>query len=148
MDSLKIFLEESRRELLDLSTRNRLLAMPLYSKSARILHIHDEKSDEVFRILVTESKSMVFQPIPEDEKSSVETDDNMKSDRIEEDLPQPEEEIDEATGLAKRHVDTKLQTQLTSDKLQKRLLSLFRDAQTILEEQGVDILYLSLGSQI
>jgi len=146
MDSLKIFLEESRRELLDLSTRNRLLAMPLYSKSARILHIHDEKSDEVFRILVTESKSMVFQPIPEDEKSSVEIDDNMKSDEIEEDLPQPEEEIDEATGLAKRHVDTKLQTKLTSDKLQKRLLSLFRDAQTIIEEQGVDILYLSLGS--
>jgi Protein of unknown function (DUF4011) len=42
-------------------------------------------------------------------------------------------------------VDTKLQTALTSDGLQNRLLALYRDARLIMEEQGVNILYLALG---
>src|SRR4029077_18598207 len=59
-------------------------------------------------------------------------------------LPQPDKEIDESHG-ARRHVDTKLQTALTSDGLQRRLLALYRDAQLIMEEQGVNILYLAIG---
>ena len=34
-------------------------------------------------------------------------------------------------------MDTKLQTALTSDGLQNRLLALYRDARLIMEEQGV-----------
>jgi Protein of unknown function (DUF4011) len=62
MAQLEKLLEESRRELLDLSTRNRLLSIPLESKSARVIHVRDEKSDVVFRLLVTERKAMGFQP--------------------------------------------------------------------------------------
>ncbi len=36
--------------------------MPVQSKSARIIHVKDEKSDHVFRILVSERKSMAFLP--------------------------------------------------------------------------------------
>src|SRR4029077_14833161 len=62
MAQLEKLLEESRRELLDLSTRNRLLAIPVESKSARVIHVRDEKSDVVFRLLVEERKAMGFLP--------------------------------------------------------------------------------------
>ena len=62
MAQLEKLLEESRRELLDLSTRNRLLSTPVESKSARVIHVRDEKSDVVFRLLVDERKAMGFLP--------------------------------------------------------------------------------------
>lgn len=149
MISLERLLEESRHELLDLSTRNRLLSMPVESKSARVVHVRDEKSDQVFRLLVSEKKSFAFVPGIE-RKSNIHarqnpTDSTRESDDEEAGLPQPDDDIDEATGEARRHVDTKLQTSLTSDKLQARLLALYRDAQTMMEEQGVNVLYLALG---
>lgn len=58
-------------------------------------------------------------------------------------LPQPEE--DAGGGAGARHIDSKLQTKLASDKLQHRLLELYYDARTFIEEQGVNILYLALG---
>src|SRR4029079_10702467 len=39
----------------------------------------------------------------------------------------------------------KLHTQLTSEVLQKRLLRIYRDARTLEEEQGVNILFLAVG---
>ena len=60
MPSIEQLLEASRRELLDLSTRNRLLSMPVESKSAKVIHVRDEKSDQVFRLLVGERK--VWEP--------------------------------------------------------------------------------------
>jgi hypothetical protein len=148
MASLEKLLEESRRELLDLSTRNRLLAIPVDSKSARVIQVCDEKSDVVFRLLVEEQKTMGFFPGVEKkpESPTTETAVPIVGDLDEEEvgLPQPDNEIDEVRG-ARRHVDTKLQTALTSDGLQRRLLALYRDAQLIMEEQGVNILYLALG---
>src|SRR5690606_13980849 len=40
---------------------------------------------------------------------------------------------------------TRLRTRLKSDHLQKRLLEIFYESRTMLEEQGVNILYLALG---
>jgi hypothetical protein len=48
--------------------------------------------------------------------------------------------------VANRHADTRLQTRLTPAGLQKRLLDLFYDARTLEEEQGVNILFLALGT--
>ncbi len=48
--------------------------------------------------------------------------------------------------MANRHTDTRLQTRLTSKGLQKRLLKLYFDARTLEEEQGVNVLYLALGT--
>ena len=161
MSTIEKLLEENRRELLDLSTRNRLLSVPVESKSARVAHILDEKSDPIFRLLVGERRTMTFLPADE-RKTGTSTTGEMAGnsraadqelfaaappeDEPAEIHPSPAtENIDEATGEARRHVDTKLQTALTPDKLQKRLLSLYRDAQLMLEEQGVNILYLALG---
>ena len=148
MASLEKLLEESRRELLDLSTRNRLLSMPVESKSARVIHVRDEKSDHVFRLLVGERKTFAFLPgIEKKTRDSEVVSDTASADLDEEErgLPQPDEEVAEETGEARRHIDTKLQTAFTSDGLQRRLLSLYRDAQLIMEEQGVNILYIALG---
>ncbi len=57
-------------------------------------------------------------------------------------LPQPE---DEGGQSGQRHTDQKLQTKLTSETLQHRLLEMYYDARTFIEEQGVNILYLVLG---
>ncbi len=149
MISLEILLEESRRELLDLSTRNRLLSMPVESKSARVVNVRDEKSDQVFRMLFGEKKSFAF--LPGLEKKAPSSPDQQAGELVpdfddeEAGLPQPDEDNDEETGEARRHIDTKLQTSLTSDGLQRRLLSLYRDAQLVIEEQGVNVLYLALG---
>ena len=143
MPSLEKLLEENRRELLDLSTRNRLLSMPVESKSARVVHIRDERSDEVFRILITEKKTLTFiagQPSARRAKPS-----SSASDDDEIELPPPHDDDDVSNGSATRHVDSKLQTALTPEGLQRRLLSLYRDARSIEEEQGVNILYLALG---
>src|SRR5262249_52279476 len=59
-------------------------------------------------------------------------------------LPPTTDELD-GRGIAARHRDQKLQTKLTPEGLQKRLLSLFLEGQTIEDEQGVNILYLALG---
>jgi very-short-patch-repair endonuclease len=44
-----------------------------------------------------------------------------------------------------RFTDLFLQTQLSEDKLQKRLLAMAREAKTLEEEQGINVLYLALG---
>ena len=120
MAQLKKLLEESRRELLDLSTRNRLLSIPVESKSARVIHVRDEKSDVVFRLLVDERKAMGFLPgverksKPPPTLATVPIVGDFKEEEEEINLPQPDGEIDEATQEARRRVDTKLQTALTS----------------------------------
>ena len=148
--SLEQLLEESRRELLDLSTRNRLLSIPVESKSARVVHVLDEKSDHVFRLLVAERKAFAFLPsigstaaATVSDAPGAETAPDPGEEQV--GLPQPEEDTDEKTGEPRRHVDTKLQTSLTPDALQRRLLALYRDARLLIEEQGVNVLYLALG---
>ena len=125
-------LDTSRRELIDLSTRNRLLSIPVHAKSARLVHVVDEKSNQVYRLLVTEKKTLSFLASEKAEEAT---------DRPEQGLPQPEEEADQVQRL----MDLRLQTTLTPEGLQRRLLTLYRDAQTMIEEQGVNILYLALG---
>ncbi len=136
---LHSILENARRELLDLTTRNRLLNTSRSRTRSSRLEIIDEKSDEVCRHLVTEGKAMSFLPVPEEEQAEDDGDEERGL------LFQPEEDELDENGLAARHVDNKLQTGLASDRLQKRLLKLFYDARTYQEEQGVNILYLALG---
>jgi len=144
--SISELLERSRRELLDLSTRNRLLSIPVASKSAKIIEIHDELSSQVFRHLVVEKKAFGF--LPGIQRSGGKASESQGgSDVVDEEegeLPPPDEATDGA-GSARRHADAKLQTRLTPEGLQRRLLTLYRDSLTMLEEQGINILYLALG---
>lgn len=140
-------LEKSRKSLLDLSTRNRLLSVPQNSKQAKVVEVIDEISNEVLRLLVKENKTLSFMPAPEKKKveNPEATNELFAEDDEMGELTQPEDEEINEHGIAKRHADNRLQTLLTSEGLQKRLLSLFYDAATFEEEQGVNILYLSLG---
>jgi very-short-patch-repair endonuclease len=141
-DLIASILERSRQSLLDLSLRNRLLNVPKQSKNARLLHVHDEISAEIYRLLVSEGRSFSFLHGKTDKHS-----DSESPEEAEAVLAQPEEgdeDFDER-GVAARHRDTKLQTSLTSEGLQKRLLAMYYDAKTFEEEQGVNILFLTLG---
>lgn len=134
-------LERARVELLDLSARNRLLNMPRSSKSAKTVEVVDEKGAEVFRLLALENRVFTFLA----GRVAIDEGDGGDHEDAAADLDQPDEELD-ANGNAPRHLDTRLQTRLTSKGLQKRLLDMFYDARTLEEEQGVNILFLALGA--
>ncbi len=133
-------IEKTRRELLDLSARNRLISTPRGASQGRKIEVVDELSDEVFRLLVRERKAMSFLPGAEEPEGGAVVDTSTL-------LAQPEETAvvaDDGTPDP-RHVDLRLQTRLTSERLQARLLSISYDAQTHEQEQGVSILYLAAG---
>ena len=139
-------LERARTELLDLSARNRLLNMPRSGKSAKIVEVVDELSAEVFRHLVRETRAMTFLPGKAAPRENADASDGAEdTDEIAE-LVQPEDDGLDERGVANRHVDNRLQTRMTPTGLQKRLLDLYYDARTLEEEQGVNILFLALGS--
>jgi very-short-patch-repair endonuclease len=161
-------LDESRRELLDLSGRNRLLSVPIESSSARLIHAVGEESDVLMRLLVTEGRSLSFLATKAgrgDRQSAVEADvgeseidlggetlsanGQSTADDPDEDVSGVETldpELASAPGAGEELVrDTRITTGLTAEGLQKRLLNLYRDAQTIMEEQGFNILYVALG---
>ena len=143
VDTLLTQLERARRELLDLSMRNRLLNTPRHRKRSRYLEIVDELSDEVLGILVRQRRRMGFKPIRADERA--EDEGGIVGGDIFSDLAPPEEEEVDERGIAARHTDIWLQTRMTPEGLQKRLLKFYYDARTAHEEQGVNILYLALG---
>lgn len=121
-------LEASRKELLDLGMRNTLLNYKI--SSARGLHIVQEKSTNIFDILVRGNKAMTFlgRPGKDDDEDTIY------------ELPElSEPELQDAYN------DTKLQTNEKEQKLQTKILNTYYFARTSLEEQGVNILYLALG---
>ncbi|ROP81072.1 AAA domain-containing protein [Stella humosa] len=137
-------LERARTELLDLSARNRLLNVPRSSRSARTIEVVDERSAEVFRLLVRDGRALNF--AAGRGAASEDGDEVAPETETAADLAQPEDEGTDERGVQRRHADTRLQTRLTSAGLQKRLLDLYFDARTLEEEQGVNILFLALGS--
>ena len=138
---LEAKLNRARAELLDLSARNRLLNVPRSGKSACAIEIVDELSGEIFRLLVREGRPLTF-------LAGRAASGEAAADEVEElsDLAQPEDHGVDERGIANRHADTKLQTRLTPKGLQKRLFDLYFDARTLEEEQGVNILFLALGT--
>ncbi len=137
-------IEASRKELLDLGLRNPLLNFRTRVKKIEVV---DEISEEIYRILVSEGRMMTFAPVPE---NLVDEEDGAISDLFsEEDGDWPdlfaEKDSGNEDGIAKRHVDSKLQTKLGAAKLLIQLKKLHGDARTAIEEQGVNILYLALG---
>lgn len=128
----------ARQNLLDLSNRNRLLNCRL--DSDRVLRVFADLPDQVYQMLVIEKKSMRFLPIPE----PVQGTDLLNADKSSEELEQPEGDGNDIPKTERQN-DSCLQTKLTSTKLQTRLLRIYYDAQTAIEEQGINILYLALG---
>lgn len=137
--SLSKALIAARDRLLDRSLRNKLINTPLTSSKARQVRVFDELSDAVFPILRS-GRAMTF--VPSRAGSSVDEEGYEDGQHI----WTPDDDGGDASGKrAERHSDTKLQTKLTPEGLQKRLLSLFYEGQTLEEEQGVNVLFLALG---
>lgn len=141
--SIKDVLQSQRRVLLDLTYRNRLLNLPR-KPSSRSITVHDELSVEILRLLL-EKKSLSFTPVERDEDEERLSIDEQVVDAEEPVLHQPDVEDTGAPVTAARHTDSRLQTKLKSEHLQKRLLEIYYEARTMLEEQGVNVLYLALG---
>jgi very-short-patch-repair endonuclease len=145
--ALRAKLDKGRMELLDLSTRNRLIHMPRGSK-IKAVEVVDEMTAEIFRLLVIEAKALSFASGRRAEGEAVPAEgaagDQEAGDEITV-LAQPEDDPIDERGIAQRHSDNRLQTRLTSEGLQKRLMTLYLDAKTLQEEQGVNVLFLALG---
>lgn len=140
---MRTAVRELRRQLIDVGGRNRLTNAPI-GRGAKQLDIEDELADEVFRLLYRQGKKMAFKPAARRAEADFDLDQpGLPDAESGERLFIPDE--DESAGPAARHVDTKLQTRLAPEALQKRLLTLYREAQTIEEEQGVSVLFLGLG---
>src|SRR5690349_19235668 len=95
-------LTRARRELLDLSARNRLLHVPRDTPRSGRLDIVKERSEDIYRILVRETRSMSF----------------LASDAT------PDKDDDDSDAA---YTDDKLQTALPEDTLEKRLLKTYYD---------------------
>jgi very-short-patch-repair endonuclease len=139
-------IEKARLELLDLSTRNRLLHTPRTGR-AKTIEVVDELAEAMFKTLVIDGKRFTFSPgrldasQPGLEGAGTPPDPDAPDPEF---VDQPEVELDEH-GRVVSHWDNQLGTRMTSSGLQKRLVDLYIDAKTVEEEQGVNILYLAIG---
>ncbi len=136
-EGLEAALQSLSKQLLDVGKRNRLISCPVGKPGAKHLDIVDELSDEVFRILLRRGRKMSFEPF----RGAVPVADTGEDNDMGVFLP---DEYRSGTPAA-HHVDTKLQSALGPKPLQRRLLSLYREARSIEEEQGVNVLFLALG---
>jgi len=124
-------LDVARHQLLDLSSRNRLLNFR--PSKTRGVEVVDEDPVEIYRVLVTENKQMVFAGARDSAaKQRTSGEGEADTEPVFESLP-----IDT--------MDLTLNTQEPESKLHARLLRTYYDAQTTIEEQGVNTLFLALG---
>ena len=109
-------LDDARRELIDISRRNRLLHAPRAGRRVHCLEFANLDLDPVFAELARAGKAFSFAP--------------------EEDNPE--------TEIQPRALPT-LRAKVAPEVLDRRLLKFFREARVIEEEQGVNILFLAFG---
>jgi hypothetical protein len=122
---LEKFLADARLHLVETGTRNRLVHTPRASKRTRSLALSDIDADDVFATLVRNPKTIRFLARDGDDEAPL--------------LALPDQVArNVSSGLM-------LQTILASEPLEKRLLSIYRDAKIAEEEQGINILYLAIG---
>lgn len=150
MEYIEKQIEQARKNLLDLSMRNRLINFRPTKR--RTLRIIDEIPREIYEILVINERSMEFLPTdvtkttkPSPSNSPFEPpnlEDSNNSGEVDSsiwELPPPDESV------ATRHVDRYLQTNLEPETLQRRLFYIYQESNSVFEEQGYTVLYLALG---
>jgi very-short-patch-repair endonuclease len=133
-------LSSSRQELLDLTSRNRLLNTSRKQSRSTRIEIVDESSQHIFDMLVDQEKKVDFLH-KEDTDPPVDEDDGTYPLFVGQ--PDYDEQVEEDRSIVKSAQH--LQTDLTETMLQKRLLGLYRDSENAQQEQGVNILYLATG---
>src|SRR5262245_45598662 len=142
---VKWALEQARRDLVDLSRRNRLLHAPLTGKRPWCLAILGHEVDDVFDAIHRRDNFRGYAFQGQDEEVTADGGE-IGSDEFGE-AQQSRPFIVEANDSAapRREGRPRLQTRLTTDKLEKRLTKIFREDRTLEEEQGLSTLCLALG---
>lgn len=146
----------SRKELLDIGLRNNMIN---FRPSAKSLVVVDELSEEILKILYRQNKVMTFAPMAKSrlkQLASNQSEVNQEADAQDESTLELLHELDGVnwgelmntdgdTEAVRRHADTKLQTALTEERLFLNLLKVHTEAQTYIQEQGVNVLFIALG---
>ena len=146
----------SRKDLLDIGLRNSMIS---FRASAKSLSIVDELSEEVLKTIYRQGKSMTFAPMSEKrlrkmaaQQSETAPSEDAQDESTLELLHELEgvnwsttTDSDSEAVTAKRHTDTKLQTAFTEERLFLSLLKIHSEAETYIQEQGVNVLFLALG---
>lgn len=100
--SVRDRLLRDRRSLLDLSTRNRLLNVPMRTRNVRTIERVDERSAKIYR-LPQDGKGLSFLPgrnLTNEERAELAEDDVDTGG-----IPQPEDDASYERGVARRHSD-------------------------------------------
>jgi very-short-patch-repair endonuclease len=140
----------SRKELLDIGLRNSMIN---FRSGAKSLAIANERSQDVFHLLVDKETSMTFGYVPELVTNSVENKDSSDVDEQEAATLALLAELEKLEGqpstekLGKKpnYTDKVLDTNLTEERLFLTLLKIQTEAETYIQEQGVNVLFLALG---
>jgi very-short-patch-repair endonuclease len=124
-------LEQARRDLIDLTRRNRLLHAPLEGKRPWCLAVTGQSPDELFAKLYRQEnfRGYAFTARIDVGDAGLPI---LASDQV--------RPLESSSGRRPR-----LQTRLAPDRLQKRLAKIFREERTLEEEQGLSTLYLAIG---
>lgn len=139
-----------KSKLLDLSKRNRALNFKINKVST--VTIIDELPTEIFRLLCREKKSLKFKP--GDEPETMSDDETLETDALfdEADIAAQTTKNQlslftpyQTENLTANYTDDILQTNASAENLDKSLRRIEEQARTIIEEQGVNALFLALG---
>ncbi|SHI18989.1 DUF3320 domain-containing protein [Ferrimonas marina] len=127
-------LDSARQELLDMGLRGNALLSFRHS-ARRTLEILDESPQPLYDALVEQGKALSFAPLPP------------PWDAEQAETPSEEALVKHLDALKgeKRHQDRLLQTRLKPKPLDTRLRRIANEAQSCIQEMGIDILYLALG---
>jgi very-short-patch-repair endonuclease len=146
----------SRKDLLDIGLRNNMVS---FNASAKSLQVVDERSDEVLKLLYRQGKAMTFAHMPEKRLRQIASAQSAEDQAV---IAQDESTLEllhqlegvdwhadkgseDAPGSVLRHTDSRLQTALSEERLFLNLLKIHTEAETYLQEQGVNVLFLALG---
>lgn len=145
-----------KSKLLDLSKRNRALNFKVNKVST--VTVVDELPVEIYKLLCQQGKSLRFSSIGESEEQPLDQDDVVTSGLRklvnggeETDLFQPSDtelplfSAYQQEKSAGKYTDELLQTNASQEQLDKSLRRIEEQARSIIEEQGVNALFLSLG---
>ena len=121
-------LADARLRLVETGTRNRLVHTPRGGKRTRSVAIAGADADGLCETLVRSNRAMGFVPANPEREVALEIQGKYVN-------RSPSADVG---GLS-------LRTNLDEQKLEKRLLSIYRDAKTAEEEQGINILFLAIG---
>ncbi|MGH9941679.1 MAG: DUF3320 domain-containing protein [Pyrinomonadaceae bacterium] len=156
---IAVTIDAWKRKLLDLSRRNRAINFKINKVST--IAIVDEEPAEIFRLLQQQRKTLKFKP--QSETGTPVASGHKAATSVE--LAWPElvvesaeawEETDDtspardfapyvANALDARHTDDELQTNSIPEALDRSLRRLDEQARSVIDEQGVNALFLALG---